>query len=323
MHINTLQHILDFFQKYEYFVCIGHVDPDGDCVSSALVLQSLLKRIEKKAYVCMAESPAKPEIIPFRSQITDHIPEHVKQKQYCAIILDCSTIDRIGSISKEIQEKDTAVIDHHSSGRPFGAVRYIDDTAPSVTYLIMLLAEKMNLNLSPKEAELLLFGLSTDTGFFRHLTETSSEVLHAAAKLVKAGASPRKVHQMMYGNRTLDSRKVLGKILQKTESHYNGKLLVATELLEDKSAFPEYQRDSDMLYQLLQTVRNTRAIVLFREAEENTFVIGLRSRDNIDIGAVATQLGGGGHVNAAGATVKGSLKEVRGSVLNLLEPIFK
>jgi phosphoesterase RecJ-like protein len=54
--------------------------------------------------------------------------------------------------------------------------------------------------------------------------------------------------------------------------------------------------------------------IFFRQLSQNSYKIGFRSKGNVDVGALARAMGGGGHHNAAGATVEGTLESVQGWV---------
>jgi phosphoesterase RecJ-like protein len=240
-----------------------------------------------------------------------------------AIVVDCSTIDRIGKYAEEIVGLPTAVIDHHAAGVPFGEVRYIEAEAPSVTYLIQKLIEYAGEMPTQREAELLLFGLCTDTGFFRHLESDTGDVFAACGRLVAAGASPKETFAWMFGNRTHDSRRLLGKLLERTERRYDDRLLVTWEGWEELREFGKQQRDSDSLYQLLQTTRGCEVVALVRQESEGLCSVGLRSTGPIDVGSIAKEFGGGGHHGASGFDRPGRAVDVASEVVDYFGRIFK
>jgi phosphoesterase RecJ-like protein len=163
---------------------------------------------------------------------------------------------------------------------------------------------------SREEAELLFFGLCTDTGFFRHTGEGEAETFSLAAKLIEAGASPKKTFLAMNGNRSLDSRILMGLVLARTSAHYGGKLLVSTEAYEDTRRFGLEGRDSDTLYQLLQSVKGVECIMIVRQESPGRCTVGLRSRDAVDVSRIAGKYGGGGHKNAAGLSMDGVISDL-------------
>jgi phosphoesterase RecJ-like protein len=163
---------------------------------------------------------------------------------------------------------------------------------------------------SKEEAELLFLGLCTDTGFFRHTEAGEAETFYYAAQLIEAGASPKKAFLAINGNKTLDSRILIGRVLSGVSAYYGGRLLAGSESYEDIQRYGLQGRDSDSLYQLLQSVKGVEAIVIVRQESPGCCTVGLRSRDTVDVSRIAEKYGGGGHKNAAGANINGVIAEV-------------
>jgi bifunctional oligoribonuclease and PAP phosphatase NrnA len=314
--------LLDFIDRHGPFYVIGHKEPDGDCIGSQLALASFLKRTGKTAYLCSAGPFSRTEIMPYENRFMIEVPPEKASERAAAIILDCSSLGRIGAVVETLPKVPIAFIDHHASGNASGDAVYIDDSSPSVTAMILLLIEAMGGKPTKEEAEYLLFGLGTDTGFFRHLDEHSAEIFGIASRLVSAGASPKRIYNNMYGGKSLFTRKLMGEILTRTEQHYDGALLVSFVTLEDQQRYGLASRDSDTLYQLLLGVGGCEAAMIIRQENEAECTVGLRARERIDVGSIAASFGGGGHRLAAGLLMRGKLEEVKERLIAAFEPWF-
>ena len=205
--------LMQALRKRDTFLLIGHKNPDGDCLSSQLAFGSFLERIGKEVCLLSPGPFDKPEIEHQEKYFQPHVPEDWKYRDPLVVVLDCSTIDRIGYLADEINDFDVAVVDHHNSGMSFGDLQFIRPEAPSVTFLVHKIIEAFNKEPTPEEAKLLFFGIATDTGFFRHLESGSEELFQSVAKLTKCGASPKDAHSEIYGGRTLKSKQLLGQLL--------------------------------------------------------------------------------------------------------------
>ncbi|MBL8965409.1 MAG: bifunctional oligoribonuclease/PAP phosphatase NrnA, partial [Spirochaetaceae bacterium] len=301
---------------------VGHKEPDGDCVGSQLALGSFLRRMGKDTAILSAGPFTRTEILSYEHRFTDTAPEERASERAAAIVLDCSSLQRVGSVVATLPKVPLAFIDHHASGEAVGEVIYIDEKAPAVTLMVLALIEAMGQKPTKEEAELLLFGLCTDTGFFRHLDEHSSETFAAASRLVAAGASPKRGFSMMYGGKSLFSRKLMGEILTRTEPYFEDRLLVSYVTLDDQQRYGLASRDSDMLYQLLLSVAGCEAAIIIRQESETDCTVGLRARERVDVGSVAARFGGGGHRLAAGLSIRGRIEEVRERLLEAFAPAF-
>jgi phosphoesterase RecJ-like protein len=315
--------LLDFIDRHGPFYVIGHKEPDGDCVGSQLALASFLRRNGKSAYLLSAGPFNRTEIMPYESRFSVIAPPEKPSERAAAIVLDCSSLHRIGDVAETLPKVPIAFIDHHAAGNASGDVAYIDDCSPSVTLMVLRLIEAMGGKPNKEEAELLLFGLGTDTGFFRHLDEGAEETFHAVGRLVAAGASPKRVYGVMYGGKSIASRKLMGEILARMEALFDGALLVSYVTLQDQQRYGVASRDSDMLYQLLLSIGGCEAAMVIRQESEAECTVGLRARDRIDVGSIAAANGGGGHRLAAGLLMRGTIDEVKAKLCEAFKPWFQ
>ena len=319
--------LLDFIREGTKFLIAGHKEPDGDCVGSGLALASVLRRMGKEAVLCSAGPFKRSEIKSYERFFTS-APSEKDRAGARVIIVDCSDPSRTGDLEPFLQGLPTAAIDHHASGEyvalgsSAGGPVYADGNAASATVLILKLIHALGLEPTREEAELLFFGLCTDTGFFRHTDVSDAESFEAAAVLIRAGASPKDAYAAINGGKSLYSRRLLGRILSRAESYFDGKLIFSAEEYEESCRFGLEGRDSESLYQLLQSVSGMEAIVIIRQETPEKCTVGLRSRDQADVGRIAASFGGGGHKNAAGLSIAGTIEELKPKIIQAFEEIF-
>jgi phosphoesterase RecJ-like protein len=319
--------LVDFIKTGTKFLVAGHKEPDGDCVGSQLALVSVLRRMGKEALPCSAGPFKRTEVKPYEHLFVSS-PGDAGRSGSRVIIVDCSSPERTGDLEPFLKGLPLAVIDHHEVGR-FAAAGapgplYIDDGAASTTMLILRLIEALGMSLERPEAELLLFGLCTDTGFFRHVDDRGEAVFEAAARMTRAGANPKQAFLAINGGKSLDSRILMGHILSRTESFYGGRLLLSTEEYEETRRYGLEGRDSDALYQLLQSVKDMEAIVLIRQEKLDPpqCTVGLRSRDQVDVAVIAGDFGGGGHKNAAGFSTNALIFGLKPKIIEAFKPFL-
>ena len=317
--------LVEFIKKGKKFLIAGHKEPDGDCVGSQIALGSVLKRMGKEAILCSAGPFKRAEVKKYESLF---IAAPLEKESALVIIVDCSSFDRTGDLAPHLEGLPYAVVDHHESGENAFSINsasepyYIDVNAPSAAFLVFRLIEALGMKPVKEEAELLFLGLCTDTGFFRHVDSGGAGTFEAAAALIRCGADPKAAFTAINGGKSLNSRRLLGNVLARAESFFGGKLLFSTEEYEDISRFGFESRDSDSLYQLLQTVAGVEAIVIIRQESPENCSVGLRSRDSVDVGSIAALYGGGGHKNASGFAVKDTISGLKPKLLKTFENIF-
>lgn len=312
--------IKEFIQIHDSFIIIGHKEPDGDCIASCLGIAAILDFF-KKPYQLLSAGPFKrQEIKKYETKFTDK-PEFMdtKERNHTGLfITDCSEISRLGDIDFDFKGLDTFVIDHHkTSGLPENAKGYINASAPAAAFIIQLFYETLIGPLPKEIAEIIFFGICTDTGFFRFLSVSpeATEVFNAVARLNTYGADPRKTYNEINNGKPWNTRKLLGVLLNRAERYLNGKLIITYETLEDTHKLGSEGRDSDALYQLLLSTKDVQAAVFLRQDSPVTCTGGFRSTDKVDVSIVASKFGGGGHKNASGMSCEGKIDTLIPSIV--------
>jgi len=306
------QELIVFLNSYDRFLIAGHKEPDGDCIGSSIALALFLKRLEKETVLLSAGPFQRPEIRTyeplFSSQIPDSLKEHPEGTG--VIIVDRSGIERTGDLAEQLAGFPSICIDHHATNvtKNPGSLIYAD--APSTTFIIQSIIEKISGAVTKDEAEMLFFGLCTDTGFFRHLDERSGEVFAHTARLVAAGANPKSAFAAINGGKSLGSRTLIARVLTRMKPYYDGKLIVSFETYQDTQEIGIENRDSDMVYQLIQSIAGVKAICIVRQDTETHCSVGFRSLDTVDVSIIASSFGGGGHKQASGLYIEGTIEQL-------------
>ncbi len=302
-------------------VLVGHEEPDGDCVASQLVLAEFLAGRGKRVGLYSAGPFERHEIRAYAPRFRRVIDPQMLRRKPTAVLLDCATPERTGSLAQQLGGLPAVVIDHHvagppgAGGVPYGDVRLVDPAAPATAYLVQLIVEAAGAELSPTQVELLLFGLCTDTGFFRHVAAGNTAAFQAAARLVARGANPRATYQRIHGGRSFAQRRLLGTLLQRTEQHAGGRVLFTWQLLRDLQEFGVPPAGHDELYDLLRTVADSDVVAFVREKPDGCCSVSLRSSPLLDVAGVAREFGGGGHRQAAGFTWRSTVDALRAALL--------
>ena len=307
--------LLTFVRDHDSFLLIGHQEPDADCVGSQLALGSFLAR-QGKGIKQYNHGPFKrAEINRYSALFVPRIDAFDKVSRPGVIILDCSTLDRIGDLQLDVLGLEVAVIDHHATNGNFGDVRWVESQRSSCTWMIHRLITAMGQVPTAEEAHWLFLGLATDTGFFRHLEAGAQDTFQTAAELSAAGASAKAVFQQINGGKVFANQKLMGLVLSRAESHFAGKMMYSWEDQSDRASLGAENRESDQIYQTLQGIAGVELIVLLRQDTASSVTGGLRSRSFVDVAALAQKFGGGGHVRASGFSCPGTVAEVKARIL--------
>jgi len=308
--------ILQVVQENHTFFISSHSRPDGDSIGAQLALGSFLKRLGKDVYIANRDPvPAVYQFLPHSSDI--HTAEKVERDFDVAFILDCSDLQRPGGII-DFKNKVKIVInmDHHTDCELFGDYNYVDPEASSVAEELYELFHESHSGITEEEALALYVGILTDTGRFQE-ANTSPRCHEIVAELIKKGVSPQIVGQAVYEARTVGGVKLLSLTLSTLEVTADGKiahLLIRQDMYKQSGGTEE---EVEGFVNFARDVQGVEVGVLFRETTlPDQFKVSMRSKGKIDVGKIARLFSGGGHRNAAGCTIQGTLKEVKQKILN-------
>jgi len=310
--------ILKVIKENRSFFVSSHVRPDGDSIGAQLALSSFLKRLGKDVYI-VNRDPV-PAIYKFLPHINDiHIIKKVEKDFDVAFILDCSDLQRIGDIiDLEKRVKTVINMDHHLEAQLFGDYDYIEHEASSVAEQLYDLFHESGLGISEEEALALYVGILTDTGRFQE-SNTTPRCHEIAARLIRKGLSPQPVAEKVYQMRTMAGLSLLSLTLKTLEVTSEGKI---AHLMITRDMYRKTGAGEDEVEGFVNFARDMDGVevgILFREtAVPNECKVSLRSRGRIDVSKIARIFGGGGHRNAAGCMIRGTLEEVRQKILKAI-----
>jgi len=291
-----------------------HRNPDGDAIGSELAIAELAEKIGVEAVIVNRDrTPANLMMLPGADQIAvaDKLPEDFPKKYDLVITVECPQIERSGF--EGLTQCPILNIDHHPDNPAYGVVNYLDDESPAVGEMVWRLFGEVGVLPSPDAATNMFTALSTDTGDFRYSNATG-RAFRAAAEMVDAGAQPPVVANWVHNNRSLASVRLLGESLRTLRIVCDGKLALITadqEAFQRAEAGPE---DTEETVNIPRSIAGVQAVVYFKQWEPEVVRISLRARGAVDVRKIAASFGGGGHPNAAGCTINGTLTEVEEKV---------
>lgn len=318
----NLKKVVAAIRKNKRFLITTHMNVEGDALGSELALYRLLKRIGKTAVVVNGDTV--PDIYNFlpsygNIRVIGRDKKILKGIKFdCFLIVDCSDLGRCGNVCKVNPDHKTIInIDHHISNDNFGDINWVDSKAASCSEMIYRLYKKMRIPLDRESALLLYVGLLTDTGSFRY-SNTSSTTHKIAAELMRHKFNITDIYNRIYSSIPFNDIQLLLKILPQIKFRHSGKVAwfeIKRGLLTDMGMTFDL---TENILTFARSIRGVEVTALFKEIPDkrNETRVNLRSQGSVDVNKIARMFGGGGHKTASGATVKGSMREVRNKVLS-------
>lgn len=329
--MKILSKLVNLIQKNKKFLIASHINPEGDSVGSSIALALGLKKLRKS--VSVVNRDAVPEVLRFLpfSNLFSRSRKIRTQKFDVLFIIDCNTIERAGFKMNHLKAKNIVIIDHHihsvsvsdqcqSRSLNTDTICWIDPSASATGELIYKLLDALRVPIDKGIATNLYTAILTDTGGFRY-SNTTPESLNIASQLVKAGADPWEITREVYENFSFNCLRLLTLCLMTLKKEDKLAWLTITKdmykktntSVEDIEDFVDYPRK----------IRGIEVAILFRQDGRNLYKISLRSKGSVNVANIARAFGGGGHANAAGCEMKGSLEEVKRRVFKAVRNSIK
>lgn len=307
----VFQEAVDKLRKSGSWTLLCHENPDGDTLGSALALASVGKRMGKTVRVC-SKDPI-PDVFSFfpcaGELVTGRRAEPEELSGSLLVIVDTSTERRsLENLSQLTSICDSLNIDHHGDNTLFAATNLIDSSASATAEIMTKLIEALAVGITPEEASALYTALATDNGNFRY-NSTSPESHLIAARLLAAGAKPSEIDDRINENMTPAILRLWGRALTGTELFSDGRCAIfslGADAIEEACADTNAL---DGLVNMLMRIKGVKAAFFLTERADGC-KLSIRSRGGLSAREIAALFGGGGHVNAAGAKIAGSLGDV-------------
>ncbi|NLX04572.1 MAG: hypothetical protein GXY33_05470 [Phycisphaerae bacterium] len=289
---------------------VGHVNPDADCIASVVVTWSVLAALGKRAAMML---PAETVSRKFRFMLdlmASGDPPEPADGTDLLVVVDTALRKRINlSRGYELSpELPICNIDHHLGNECYGTVNWVDSGFASASQMVFTLAEALGISLTAAQASLLYTGLHGDTLGFS-LRGTSADALTAAAKLAEAGADIPTVCQKLYRTLSPSEFRLMRMVYDNTRISPSGAIAWSTVTHDELTRAGCTPFDIDEQVTVPRSIDGVRIAILFSEPEPGTVRMNLRSEDDVNILPLARSIGGGGHAQAAGVVMHGSMDQ--------------
>ena len=302
-------------RENQRFAVLGHVRPDGDALGSQLALGLSLKKLGKDVRIWNEEGMLeKYSFLPNANLLTK--PPAEPEDVDVAIALDTAIQNRLGTALPAVRSAKVWInIDHHPSNPGYGDLVYVDPDSPATGQILFELIKSEKLPVDSAIAENLYVAISTDTGSFQY-PNTTARTFEIAAELVRAGVDVGLISQLTYENYPRRRVELLRDLLGTMRFDANDRVASFGLNLATAKKLGVLPEDNEGLIDHLRAIRGVIVAVFFEELADGKVRVSMRSKsEKVNVCAICEKFGGGGHVLAAGARVRGSLAEVERKIL--------
>lgn len=298
-----------FLKRHDNYIILTHASPDGDTLGSAYALYYGLNELGKTACVVC------PDVIPEKYGYFARKTDHVKRENATIVAVDVADAKLLGALEEEFGSCVDLCIDHHISNTKYAKNLFLQPDAAATAESMYELLVQMKININDITAKALYTGIVTDTGCFKYAAVTK-KTHNIAAELHEFDIKAHEINRIMFDTKTRRLMELERMVLESAEFYFDGKcfLLTVTAEMQEKTGCSGTELEGIAV--ISRSVEGVVAGITVKQTSDDEYKVSLRTYSPVDASMICKNLGGGGHKNAAGASVKGTLDEVKKKVLD-------
>lgn len=302
----------EYLKQNDNYVILTHASPDGDTLGAAYALYYGLKQLGKTVEVIC------PDLIPSKYGYFACNTDHVKRDGAVIIAVDVADSRLLGSLENDFGAEVDLNIDHHVSNLRYAKSLLLDYDASATCEIIYELLIALKVTLNDIIAKALYTGISTDTGCFKYSCVTA-KTHKIAAELYNYNIEADRINKVMFDTKSKNLLTLERMVLDRAEYHFDDKCMLLTITADMQTKTGCSGPDLEGITVISRSVEGVIAGVTLKQTGTDTYKASVRTYDPLDASKICKILGGGGHKNAAGATLCGALDEVKAQVLDAVK----
>ena len=290
---------------------LTHQSPDGDTLGSGFALYFALREMNKRAAVICPDG-----VTPRYEFLSEGYEEPESFEPEYVIAVDIADPNLMGETKEMYADRVDLCIDHHISNVMYARNTLLNGKASAACEVMYNLFEELGLKLTDRIAKCLYTGIATDTGCFRF--SNSSRAAHEiAGKLIEYDIDFAQINREMFDIRSWARIRLEQYILNNMEVYFSERCAVFCITEELRQSLNVQNEEFDGVAGLPLQIQGMEIAVTIKEKKPGEYKVSMRSAGRINVSAMCQELGGGGHVCAAGCLVKGTLDEAKAQILRV------
>lgn len=316
-----LKEIAKQIENNQSFLITAHESPDGDAIGSCLALASYLYEIGKDVTVHLKDPvPDLYRFLPLSDTVFQQLPD--RDFDIC-FVLDVGEFRRAGKQVVDCKRIGAFInVDHHKTSENFGIINLIDVNAAATGLLVYRIIKAAGGEISLRAAQSIYVALLADTGSFRY-SNSNPEAFSVAGEMIAKGVNAWDISSRLYESQPRERIELLSLALSTLAFSDCGRVATIAVTLDMYGKTGTDAELTDGFVNYPRSVKGVEVAIFFRQLTATSYKAGFRSKGLVDVSALAAPFGGGGHHNAAGCNIDGTLEEVREKVFSHIKAVLQ
>jgi phosphoesterase RecJ-like protein len=320
----TYKKAISMLEDADNIVILIHAAPDGDAVGSAFAMYYLLTDMDKTVRIlCPDEIPSRYSYLCPSEEI--RLISNCREIGFepeLIMSVDLADPQLLGDFKCDYEDKIVLSIDHHISNTLYADNILLNSDASAACEVVYKLIKEWKKKITDIIAACLYTGISTDTGCYK-FANTTAETHRITAELLKNNKFDfAGINRLMFEIKSSGRIRLEGILLNSVEFFFGNKVAILTITKENIDEHEIKADDLEGITFLVTQIEGVEIGVVIKEKEGNEYKISLRSTGESNVSEICKNLGGGGHIRAAGCRLDGNLDEVKQKLLKEIEKVI-
>ncbi len=315
-----MKKIARIIKKSKSVAIVVHTNPDADCIGSATALLTVLRLMGKRADIfCASPLPSRLDFLLEEGMIC----EKACRYDVC-LTVDVAEKSLMGSMEDKVYNLAPVkcCIDHHKTNKGYADFNYVDPNAAAAGEIMYyFIKDYLKAKVTPEVALRLYAAIASDTGSFKY-SNTTANTLATASKIMSYDFDAAYVMRKLFDTKTANQLKLNAQVISELEFYCDGKVCIA---VVDEGMLSKYGLtfgEEDDIASIPRSIVGVEVGVYIKEKGENDLRVSLRSNEYVDVSEIARALGGGGHIRAAGLSIKDTADKAKEVLLSEIKKVI-
>ena len=294
--MTTLAEVADIVREADQVALVCHHHPDGDALGSMLAMHLLCT---DNGVDSVASWPD-PWVVGPHYEFLPGLDRCVPPAEFPAepdvlMTFDLGSTDRLGNLSTSAEHAEhVIVLDHHPDNECFGTHNVVLTDVAATAVVVRRLIDELGWRLTRDAALCLYVGLVTDTGRFQY-PNTTPDVFHLAEELAGYQLDIAEVTRELFEKHRFPYVQLMSMALARARLDEDLRFVCAWLTEADLERYDVTFDETEGFIDHLRGCAEAEVSCVLKEAPGEGLRVSLRSTGPVDVGAIATTLGGGGH----------------------------
>ena len=303
-------------RRQDHILILTHRRPDGDTTGCAAGLCRALRQLGKTAWLLK-----NPDMTSINAVYVDGLWAPEDFSPAFVVSVDVAARSLFFPAAEPYIDRIGLAVDHHPSFEDFGEARCVDASCAACGEIVYEICRALG-EVTPEVALPLYAAVATDTGCFVY-ANTTDNTHRVAAALLETGIDYFAVNKRHFRTKTRRRIAIEAELMGNAEFFHQDRGVFLTIPLSLLARTGADENDLDDISSLAGIIEGVDCGAVLRELKDGEWKLSLRTGANGRVNATRAcgLLGGGGHAMAAGATLHGTLEEVKRQVLDAIEQV--